>query len=291
MKMKSAREMVWQTSNMEYGRFYTLTSEEEQRRLAGEREGRCEVLTKTLIQCQKQLGVMRLRDTNPDTEFSDGFDPPTESYFETHLQKIKKANRPSSERVRTMTYSGVQPEEASSAVKSASQATSHSTMQPTSTEPSSRPVPSNPASSEEALEEIRRPKNYVGRVDPTGIEEDTKQLEWILNRLADKLQPLTSGGLPVLKFTPTNPKPVPRIKERRILRTNPNRIVQCKLPKCPPRSERTTTGGPRLPPYCRYGFYRYYGYAGQGAKTSWGHNLPLGQKPPYGKRTKGLFKY
>ncbi|KAI5067034.1 hypothetical protein GOP47_0017562 [Adiantum capillus-veneris] len=246
--------MVWQTSNMEYGRFYSLTSEEEQRRLAGEREGRCEVLTKTLIQCQKQLGLMRLRDTSLDTEFSDGLDLPTESYFQAHLQKMKKTNRPSPEKVRTMTYSGAQPEEASSVLKS----TSHSTMLPSSTEPSSRLMPSNPASSEEVLEEIRRPGNYAGRVDPTGIEEDTKQLEWILNRLADKLQPLTNGGLPVLKFTPTNPKPAPRLKERRMLRPKPNRMVQPKLPKCPPRSDQTP-GGLRLPPYCRYGFYRYYG--------------------------------
>ncbi|MCO5581295.1 hypothetical protein L7F22_035174 [Adiantum nelumboides] len=289
--MKSAREMVWQTSNMEYGRFYSLTSEEEQRRLAGERGGRCEVLTKTLIQCQKQLGLMRLRDTSLDVELNDGSDPPTESYFQAHLQKMKKANKPSPEKARIMTYSGVQPEEASSAPKSTRQTTSHSTMLQSPTEPSSRLVPSIPTSSEEALEEVRRPGNYIGWVDPTGIEEDTKQLEWILNRLADKLQPLTNGGLPVLKFTPTNPKPVPHIKERRMLRPKlPNRVLHSKLPKCPPRSDRTT-GGFRLPPYCRYGFYKYYGYAGQGAKTSWGHNLPLGQKPPYGKRTKGLFKY
>lgn len=49
-----------------------MSFQEEQRRLAGEREGRCEVLTKTLIHCQKQLGIMRLRDTSAEAEFSDG---------------------------------------------------------------------------------------------------------------------------------------------------------------------------------------------------------------------------
>ncbi|MCO5588362.1 hypothetical protein L7F22_042317 [Adiantum nelumboides] len=38
----------------------------------------------------------------------------------------------------------------------------------------------------------------------------------------------------------------------------------------------------------RYSFYKYYGYGGQGAKTSWGHNRPLGQKPPFSKRTREL---
>ncbi|KAI5070400.1 hypothetical protein GOP47_0014743 [Adiantum capillus-veneris] len=38
----------------------------------------------------------------------------------------------------------------------------------------------------------------------------------------------------------------------------------------------------------RYNYYKYYGYGGQGAKTSWGHNRPLGQKPPFSKRTREL---
>ena len=49
-----------------------LVCQEEQKRLAGDSEGRCEVLTKGMIKCRKQLGLMRLRDTSPDRELNDG---------------------------------------------------------------------------------------------------------------------------------------------------------------------------------------------------------------------------
>ncbi|KAH7387661.1 hypothetical protein KP509_16G035100 [Ceratopteris richardii] len=257
--MKSAREMVWQTSNMEYGRFYTLTSEADQRRLLGERGGRCEILTKTLIECRKQLDLMRLRDIDSHAEVNDGCDPPTESYFRNHLQKIKKDDKTSTSRPREVKYSGFQPESNSSAAKSNSQATNYSTVLPSSSEPSSvPPIPSNPSSSEQGPEEIRRPNSCVGRVDPTGIEEDTKQIECILSRLAEKLQPLTSGNLPVLKFTPINQSPVQNLKKRWVLRPKPTGIGPCKSPKYLSRNGRTAAG-PRLPPYCRYGFYRVRG--------------------------------
>ena len=46
-------------------------------------------------------------------------------------------------------------------------------------------------------------------IDTSGIEEDTKQLEWLLKRLVEKLQPLTNEKEPaitkyILKHTDLN---------------------------------------------------------------------------------------
>ena len=35
-------------------------------------------------------------------------------------------------------------------------------------------------------------------IDTSGIEEDTKQLEWLLKRLVEKLQPLTNENEPAI---------------------------------------------------------------------------------------------
>ncbi|EFJ30753.1 hypothetical protein SELMODRAFT_409366 [Selaginella moellendorffii] len=40
----------------------------------------------------------------------------------------------------------------------------------------------------------------------------------------------------------------------------------------------------RVPETRKYMFYKYYGFAGQGAKTSWGHNRPLGISPPHAQK-------
>ncbi|KAH7405446.1 hypothetical protein KP509_15G070700 [Ceratopteris richardii] len=55
-----------------------------------------------------------------------------------------------------------------------------------------------------------------------------------------------------------------------------------------PRREEQQLGQKVNPTCRRYSYYKYYGYGGQGAKTSWGHNRPLGQKPPFSRRTHEL---
>ncbi|XP_024528008.1 uncharacterized protein LOC112345456 isoform X1 [Selaginella moellendorffii] len=45
---------------------------------------------------------------------------------------------------------------------------------------------------------------------------------------------------------------------------------------------------PLHPSVTRYTHYKFYGYGGHGAKTSWGHNMPLGKRVRHCKRTRIL---
>ncbi|KAI5077143.1 hypothetical protein GOP47_0006967 [Adiantum capillus-veneris] len=175
MERRNSQGLSWQTSNMQYGDFYNSQDTQQGRRLR-ECEGRCEVLTKNLINCRAQLGHMRLRGACPlptTTLHDDGLmDPPTSSYLVAHQQRLKLAKKVLSVKRSLKTYT--QYEEA-------------------------KPVhPHTKENQHIALDRTSPQDRSANWIDTSGIEEDTKQLEWLLNRLADKLQPLTGGELPIL---------------------------------------------------------------------------------------------
>ncbi|MCO5605265.1 hypothetical protein L7F22_059445, partial [Adiantum nelumboides] len=98
-------------------------------------------------------------------------DPPTSSYLAAHHQRLKMAKKASP--VKRSSKSYTMYDEA----KPVHPDTKENQVGPDQTLPQGRST------------------NWI---DASGIEEDTKQLEWLLNRLADKLQPLTGGELPIL---------------------------------------------------------------------------------------------
>eukprot|EP00249_Psilotum_nudum_P004812 c18306_g1_i1 orf=285-983(+) len=226
--MKNASELQWHTTSREYGKFYDyIKDEEEDKRFQRERDRRCEVLTKDVINCKAQLDVLGLRDPSPSRpqHAVEPSEKPCSSYLENYTREGKGS------------YGG-----SKDLSKNSSQ---------TESGPSIEKVPSV---QQDSTSGERSP-----RENSLEIEEGIGPLEWILHRLADKLQPLRKLAL--------------------LMKASKYRYSQSSTPT-------THCTGP--PPCHRYNFYKYYGYAGQGARTSWGHNLPLGQEPPFGKKTQRL---
>ncbi|KAH7428642.1 hypothetical protein KP509_09G010000 [Ceratopteris richardii] len=191
---RSSHEPSWQTSNMQYGRFFIDSqgdaASQFHRANPQEREGRCEVLTKSLIDCRKQLGNMRLRDAHPlppNALDDDMLDPPTSSYLYAHQQRLNMGKKIAPIRRSSKTYRDYEDGK--------------------STYSNPRSIQATPLiSHEQEMPQV----TSASWIDTSGIEEDTKQLEWLLNRLADKLQPFADGEL-----THSNDVPITNLKKKK----------------------------------------------------------------------------
>jgi hypothetical protein len=133
-----------------------------------------------------------------------GFDTPTEKYFKSHLEKLRIADierkrNAHLERLRKSATSNKPSERVSKTTHLDDSQMNSVKSNQSNTNNNSIPMDqltthkSNNARKSPSLEEATegRISKLNGRmIDPASIEEDTIQLECILNRLAEKLQPL-----------------------------------------------------------------------------------------------------